>query len=166
MKRIDFSLSNGKIYHKSLLSICWIALVSGSLAIVVLFACMLAYEMTPSEKVGFGSLGFVVCFPIIFSAYHLIKQNKLKKKVDLWSKDAVELSASMKSQSSNVGMLLSKPTIIVEFSYQGKRYEKEIFNGKKKFMIVNQYINKKVKILYSPTYDEVLILKDDKISLA
>ena len=127
---------------------------------------MLAYEMTLSEKIGFGSLGFIVCFPIIFSAYHLIKQNKLKKKVDLWSKDAVELSASMKSQSSNVGMLLSKPTIIVEFSYQGKRYEKEIFNGKKKFMIVNQYINKKVKILYSPTYDEVLILKDDKISLA
>ena len=168
MERIEFSLSKGKIFNRSQKVPFWIGLIFGCLFLLICFFIILIDDLTFTDIVAITICSLFVCVGIIFSLYQLIQQVQLKNKISLWIKDAVELSATaIYDKSMNFGILGTLPSIIVSFSYQDKTYRKKSFGGKRRLdRLLQKYINKKIKILYSPTYDEVLILKDDKISLA
>ena len=167
MERIEFSLSKGRLFRKSDFVLATILFVAGILLILGLILSFFL-DLSNYERICVIFGGCVLSIPsFALSLSQLFHQKKLRKMINIWIDDALELDARViYGGSINYGLSGTRPLIVVKFSYQDKIYEKKSFDGKKKSdIILNKYINKKIKILYSPTYDEVLILKDDKISL-
>lgn len=99
-----------------------------------------------------------------FFLYFILKNKFIKKKVGLWLNDAVELKAySRETMRIPAGLFsLRQISIEVVFKYGGEFIIQK--NGKQKWLqfapYLVKYANKKINILYSPTYNEVMILKD------
>ena len=86
----------------------------------------------------------------------------------LWLKDAVELKAKIIRLAFTVS---HSPLYQVEaqFMYNGKKMTRKSSKGNiwtGSHNIFAKYHNKDVRILYSPTYDEVLLLKGDITKLS
>lgn len=105
--------------------------------------------------------------------YILIKHYRLCAKVKLWIEDAVECWADSITLDSQVPPWIGNRRVFkiqVKFIYQGKKLIKNSGNAKKKGIyntlydgydsVFKKYTNRKIKILYSPKYDQVLILKE------
>ncbi len=81
-------------------------------------------------------------------------------------KDAVEkVGYCRKVDVSYEGLLLSSIKIEIKFGYKNKKIKKvstaKVFGGKIGYLSTfNKYADRQVKILYSPTFGEVFILKD------
>ena len=77
--------------------------------------------------------------------------------------DAVELYA-YSEELSKIGMLLqvSETKIRVKFQWEGRNYVRISGNGKRKAYqkVFTKYANRYIRILYSPKYDQIMILKD------
>lgn len=116
-----------------------------------------------------GCLFMSLVLPLILGL--LIKRNeKNRKEIRSWLLDAVELIAYVRE----IGIIKSYlPAnnlykIRVEFNYDGCNYKyesrgKQLSATKDTYGFLNvwkDYINKKVNILYSPKYHEVIVLKD------
>ena len=114
---------------------------------------------------AFGNILFFALISICF--FLIIKNNKLKRRIYLYLEDAVQLSAYSKSIDALYGRLrfYNGVKIKISFIFQGKNYikisgnpNKDNFeNGYDRVFI--KYCDKKIDILYSPRYDEVMILK-------
>jgi len=114
-----------------------------------------------------GVVGLSIC-PIIFLI--LFTQNyKRRKDILLWLDDAIEV----KAYSKTIGEF--KPTfeigsvrIQVIFKVNGTKYIRES-KGKRMgvpegfHQIWCQYADREINLLYSPKYDQVMILKDEAI---
>lgn len=117
----------------------------------------------------FGCLLMSFALPCVFGVL-IYKNEKQRKEIKLWLYDSVQLTA----YAREVGVIKSMiPTnniykIRVEFNYEGCNYRLESrgkpmggFDSAEGFHNVwKDYINKKVNILYSPQFREVIILKN------
>lgn len=106
----------------------------------------------------------------IYALYLIVRIRHHRKYIKTWLQDAIELTASVKEVGENAlksGIFVRAVCIAVNFCYQNKAEIK--FSGttvkgsfKKRYdKYFLKYCNKTVKILYSPTYDQVLFPKQD-----
>ena len=107
-------------------------------------------------------------FLFSISLYIKLKNDRLKREIKIWLEDAIQLVANVKQLDCCMSMPIFPKAVKIQVEFK--------FNGKKCFKvsstkicglpqgyssIFNKYINRKINILYSPKYDEVLILKDN-----
>lgn len=98
--------------------------------------------------------------------YIFIKNRKLKQKLRVWLDDAVQIRAYSKKIGENrLGIQPKATKIQVRFSLNDIVHNKEstvkLFGGQSGYAgWFNNYADRKVDILYSPEYDEVMIIKD------
>ena len=92
-----------------------------------------------------------------------------------WLKDAVRLTVFAHDAGSRGRALsvfcpgwMKEQKIVLRFRYAGRRIEKysggengERFAERGYFNILAHYVDREINILYSPKYDQVLILKED-----
>lgn len=126
---------------------------------------------------GFADiLALVGCFfasfalPLVLGLL-IYRNEKYRKEIELWLSDAVELTAYVRE----IGVIQSEfisannlYKIQVEFEYNGQHYKiesrgKQLSGTKSSYGFHNvwkDYINRKVNIMYSPEYNEVIVLKD------
>ena len=101
----------------------------------------------------------------------IIRNEKLRDQIVIWLNDSVELTAYSKAIGVWRPNFLSPATKIqVEFEMDGLHFSRES-KGKLgvgcpegHHGIWTKYANKPIRILYSPKYDEVLVLKEKKIN--
>ena len=109
------------------------------------------------------------CFALIPVILLTVEERKIR----LWLKDAVPLTA----QSQIVGVQkrglceFEAVKISVKFVYNGKEHIQTSGNPKRRnasngfTFIYNDYTDREIKILYSPSYDQVMVLWEDKITV-
>lgn len=177
MARIAGLLSYGTFWSESKKKIMieYIAIALICLFAIVLAVTMLTIEQfeNPDNILGyvFTIIGFVLVFsllPILLLVF-IIKNEKKRKQVELWIEDSIEIEAT----SNSIGVkrqlgLFDCVKIQVNFEIDGICYSRESDSNiyKKKnfeggyYYLWSKYADRKVKILYSPKYDQVMILKD------
>lgn len=100
---------------------------------------------------GFGLFMLILCrfllHPVLWG---------LQKNLPLWLKDAVKLYAYAKIIDKNVGMTGYK--IEVTFGFNKRKYVKQ---SKHYSRSLYRFVDRKLQILYSPAYDQVVILRDE-----
>lgn len=165
--QINRVLSRGVIIPKKISKI--LCIVASILFVFIMIAVIVISDFSIESKVivgitTFGLFGGVDALMIgVF-----INSKKLTAYVEKCLGDAVELRAFAKtSEYEHGGGILLLPgnidRIQVEFIFEGKKHVK-FSPVKKSGRIVegfNKYVNKAIKILYSPKYDEVLIPKNN-----
>ena len=154
------SLKYGRIFRKSLIFL-WIMFALGLFLGIYSFVFLFGVERS---IVGFIGLIFG---GILFSgtALYLIVKNYINcKNCKKWAQDAIELyatSVGIKKAHfafSNIGLRKLK----VSFKYNKKKYVK--YSGTKQTngydRVFLKYSDAQITILYSPQFDEVMIIKD------
>ena len=105
---------------------------------------------------------------LAYSLWFFIKRAKTKKKINLWLQDAIPLKAHSKSIAKRDSRItLPQFAIEIDFVYDDRLIIQRSGNPEKKNYpkngldtIFGYYINREINILYSPNYNEVMILKD------
>lgn len=102
----------------------------------------------------------------------IIKNERNRKEILLWLKDAVKLKAfSKKVGEFKASILFPTVKIQVDFEFDGIYHSceskgKQIGGMKEGYhRIWTQFIDKPIEILYSPKYDEVMLLKSSHIKI-
>ncbi len=160
------SLKYGRIWSGKLL-LLWIFLsLFGLGAIIFSLPCWTFWNLREEMIEFIACMGVGILFLSIGLTY-LIKNHILKKKIDIWLEDAVEL----KAVSQRFDRIWSFPyinfryvKIHIEFRYNKKRIHKYSGDGKRNGYdtVFYKYADREIDILYSPKYDEVMILKESK----
>lgn len=107
-------------------------------------------------------------FPPILSLIMLFKNEKRRKKVQLWLEDAVIVKARAKSVDSVYQLGVSCPRLQVDFTIDGVQYRRQskslgvITNKQGYHRFWAEYANRDITIAYSPKYDEVMVLSEKK----
>jgi hypothetical protein len=138
------------------------------LAFIIVFTFI---GQMPLQTEIFAALGgtFLFIAGMAWLLGRIIKTNrKLKKHILSCMEDAVSLKAYSYVIDTNSYDLLLWPhgvKIKIKFKYLGKHYSKisrgKMLGGTEGYhQIYAKYGNRNVRILYSPKYDEVLLLKD------
>lgn len=164
---VDVSLSQGQLYSSKHIIVLRLALISASLLIIagimsLVLSCIewdkeIFVSAILCTLMGIGFLSVLI--------YCFAKDKKIKKQVVTWLSDAVKTTAiSSKVGEYRAGLQPSSVKIRVEFSLNGLTYSREstaaCFGGKPGYLgAFKPYTDRKIKILYSPKYDEILILK-------
>lgn len=114
-------------------------------------------------------LGF--SFILIICLVVIIRNEKIRNQVSLWINDSVELEAFVKEVDRKTWMGIT-PLIKIDVCFEidgvkltrtSELEQQNIFNFGKPvgyFSGISKYVDRKVKILYSQKYDQVMILKD------
>ena len=125
-------------------------------------------------------VGIVLSIVVCFIIWGIRREIKFNKKVSLWLQDAVELKAY--SRKANINPDFGYPFFIdffllIFYAIFGTPIEIELilfYNEKKQVKasgpkrydkyrrVFQNYSDRIVRVLYSPTYDEVLLLMDAK----
>ncbi|MDE6104966.1 MAG: hypothetical protein K2G38_04725 [Clostridia bacterium] len=154
--KIEALLNHGKYYSKNWVIFSYITLILGILSMLLLIVCaILASEYLILLTLLLVILGIVGCLCIILNNW------KLKHIIELCLPDCVEVKATAEELgiiNNNYG----KDQIGVRFTLNGQEYFRMSVAGSFLFRHIefNKYAGKKINILYSPKYDEVMILKD------
>lgn len=163
---VDVSLSHGQYFRKRFIIVyigmavcCFFPILT-----VIMLALQLEWDMQMIVAMALGNVGSIAFLAVLI--YIKIKNDKLKNKIKLWLADAVELKAySTKIEEHKMGFQPIATKIQVEFDYADKHYKIEstyqVFGGYKGCVgCFNKYADREINILYSPKYDEVMILRD------
>ena len=117
----------------------------------------------------------LVGFPVLFSAFPVlflvacIRNERSRKEILLWLDDAVELEAySTGIADLDSGVSKTMARIQVDFDFNGERFsrvsEGRMVGDKTSpdgyHAIWTDYADRKIRILYSPKYDQIIVLKD------
>lgn len=164
---IEVSLSHGNFLNKKQIIALYIGLIV-SLFLPFLTIVLLITQFEWDGQMIFAMVVGDVIFLALFSILVLliIENNKLRKKITLWIEDAIELKAYSKNIGENrLGIQPKAVKIQVRFKIQDQTFTREstakVFGGQKGYLgIYKKYSDREINILYSPKYDEVLILKD------
>lgn len=121
-----------------------------------------------SEDIFLLLLGMLLFFSFSMVCILIIRNsNRIKRKIMLWEKDAVITKAySEKIDEVRLGIQQKQVKIKVEFIINGQKYSrvsagKMIGGGPEGYhKIWAYYADREINIMYSPRYDQVLILKD------
>jgi hypothetical protein len=170
ISNIDVSLSLGQLLWKKQKKALWLFMIAPSL--LPLFTIVFAVVLLINKIQWDGIIIFVmVSFNLIFllllilPIYIIIKDRKNKNKIKLWLDDAIETKAYSKKTGELKLLFLPKGIVIqVTFKINNKNYIKDstvkVFGGGKAYLAsFKKYADREISILYSPKYDEVLILK-------
>ena len=158
---IDVSLRYGKLLNKG-----WIIFSYIVLGLLTLLLSYCVYDTYSSTRNIIDILYIAFSFVLIFAAYIwiILKYKMIRKKIKECLKDAVELTAYSK-EVFRINVIPPQISIKVYFKYDGIRYE--IPNGQGRKIQTAYYLlkygNRKIRIYFSPTYKEVMILKDQSI---
>lgn len=166
---IDASLNYGKIHTGKAWNATFIAMLILSVLVMV-FAVVGLFD-----KPYDSSDKFMIIFGFVFGGFMLIVTlllflyvNRGKKRAALWLKDAVLLEARCTLLDTRMEVRNSAAAkaaaIRVKFTYNGKKYTKESsYKGARTYLpVFNKYADRKITIAYSPKYDQVLLVKDNK----
>ncbi|MDE6104319.1 MAG: hypothetical protein K2G38_01345 [Clostridia bacterium] len=106
----------------------------------------------------------IICFFIVY------RNEKIRKEIYLWLEDAVEISAYTKSLDTKYWLGVPLTKLQVEFKIDGILYvrtteqeHRTLFDLGRPvgyFSWVSKFADKKVNILYSSKYDQIMILKN------
>ncbi len=106
----------------------------------------------------------------ILSFVFFCKNEKMRKKVQLWMEDAVIIKAQSKKIGHRYTLFVPCPKIQVKFELNGIEYQRQSQNfraiNKREdgyYRIWSKYADKEIMIAYSPKYDEIMVLKDKKM---
>lgn len=176
LNRIDATLKYGQfftgkwiVFFYSLIVFCAVMPIS---SIVYLFLVLLNIEIVDNETILVLICSSTVCILIILGVLFVLHKNcKLKKKIAMWLEDAVELTAQTITLDTfrTLGHPVAETKLQVKFNYYGINKVQSSFDETKKdhwykrngyFKILSKYSNRTIKIMYSPKYDQVLILKN------
>lgn len=154
------SLKYGRIFRKSLIFL-WLMFAVGLFLGIYSFVFLFGVERSI-----WGIIGLILG-GILFSgtALYLIVKNYINcKNCKKWAQDAIELNATSVGIKkayfafSNIGLRKLK----VSFKYNKKKYVK--YSGTKQTngydRVFLKYSDTQITILYSPQFDEVMIIKD------
>ena len=168
LPNVDVSLSHGKLFNKKHFIPLYIALSTSCLfpVLTVFLLCLPAVEWDNDMIVAL-TLGNLFAAAIISLFVYVERKNrKLKNKISVWSTDAVKIRAySKKVGEIRLGMQPKATKIQVRFTLNAVEYIREstykVLGGLEGYVgCFNQYADRAVTVLYSPKYDEVMILKD------
>jgi hypothetical protein len=170
ISNIDASLSQGNFLCGKKLAVLLMglfAMLLVPLISVIFFVIMIITAEWSMEIVFvlvFGDVFFLSFFAVF--VFLKLKNNKLKEKITMWLEDALEVKAYSKKIGENeLGFQPKGTKIQVSFKIEGKPYIKDstakVFGGWEGYIgTFNKYADREIDILYSPRYDEVLILKN------
>lgn len=173
-KYVDASLEHGRIFTKSFIG--WIYVFLGfAILVTILLIALAIYYSELNYLYGLVLICIVIPCLVFIVFYH----NKLIRTIIPFIDDAVELSAEAievgcSSQVESLVVPTIRKKISIKFVYNGtkiirlsgkKGYDKPyLYNSKAGYeKIFTKYANRKIQIFYSPKYDQVLILKDNKV---
>ncbi|MDE7296709.1 MAG: hypothetical protein K2N84_05530 [Clostridia bacterium] len=114
----------------------------------------------------------IFLWPPILFLIMLIKNETMRKKVQLWLEDAVIVKAQSKNADRLYQFGVSCPKIQVNFVIDGVQYNRQSksigtkTNKQGYHHFWSKYADREITIAYSPKYDEVMILNDKKIKQA
>ncbi len=167
IKKIATTLEFGAVYAGAFLVFLYSALIMA----IVATCLMLLLSVTKDSQlyIAFAICGIIsICFLLVILINH-----KNCKKVKEWLKDSIPLKAYCKTLDESItfsGFLpLKSKKVIITFTFNGQTISKE--SGKKNqsqfslngySVLIKKYADRKIDILYSPKYDQVMILKDKK----
>ena len=165
---VEVSLSQGNFLSKKQLCLLYV-----SIAVCFIFP-VITIILVAIPQVEWDNLMvfMITCSNLLFLflggilIYIKIKNDKIKKKINLWKEDSVELSAYVEQVDEyRIGIQPKAVKIRVRFQFGNRQYLREssakILGGRKGYLdVYKKYVDKKVRILYSIKYDEVLILKN------
>lgn len=182
LTRINASLKYGKYFTGKYLFFMYYTFTLTIIATVFTIILMI---LSPFNAEIYDSLipliilFFVGLLLTLYMLFNIFKHKKLTKRIKEWLKDAVEIDAYCKYIDNF--KVMGQPTQIkiqVEFKYNGKKIKKlsgdERYNeGNSSMNLINKYSTKtgydwffkkfadrQIKILYSPKYDQVLLLNE------
>lgn len=154
--KIAATLRYGKYYRTNIAHICYLLLCS------VLVACaFILWNQPPAiPLLIIGGVTWVLALALLVVNLHV------KKCVKKWMDDAVKLKATTENGVDSFLESAYSPfvgrSIKLTFIFNKKKYIKvsktNIFNGTS--WAFCKYIGREIDILYSPKYDEVMIVKD------
>ncbi|MDE6059517.1 MAG: hypothetical protein K2G44_05735 [Clostridia bacterium] len=164
-KKIAASLELGAVYTwKFLLLLCVTFILTFSTASVMIY-----FSITEEIELLICVIMFYIMAILLLIV--IIVCQRQAKKVKKWLADAVELTA----QSTTLGdsfvwaafFPMKTKKIFVKFEYEGRVIRKESGKNKENSFFqqgysaaFRKYADREIKILYSPKYDQVLIMKD------
>ena len=170
--QIEGSLQYGRLFTGPWISFIYISLVLmlilpmiTILMLIITFAIGMQWS---SMMIGslIGSNIFVGIIIAILICV-LVRNKKLRKEVDLWLQNAVQVKAYSKLiDSVQLGIQPKQAKIQVEFIINGQKLRRisagKMFGSKHEgyHKIWVYYANRKIDIMYSEKFDQVLILKD------
>ncbi len=177
LSNIIFSLSRGKFDGESRnkIIIPYIILVIifgfGLILTVVMFS--IEYVNGKMSLAGYmgGMISITFGFSVLLFIWFILicRNEKIRKEILLWVEDAIELNAYSKSLGVKSWFGISLNKLQIEFVIDGIHYVRTTENECRGvldrgrpvgfFSGLSKYVDKKVKILYSPKYDQVMILK-------
>ena len=170
MKQIDYKIKSSLKYGKVFLGkkkiplylILFASLLFPCITIGILFShCLGVFNLTPSMNFPliFWNIFSLVVLGLIF--WRIIYNHRLLNKIQMWIKDAVLISAKAK-RLDLIDRKYKPYQIEVSFPFE-KKIQKHMSRagnfaiGYYKFIVEKE---KKIEILYSPKYNEVLILEE------
>ena len=170
LSEIEASLSQGNFLGKRQLLIVHISmimcLIIPLITIILLVIPQVEWDNSIILTMTLANIIFLFLLGVLF--YVKIKNNKVKRKIELWMEDCVELIAyAEKIGEYRIGIQSEAVKIRVRFNFGNKQYLREstanVVGGRKGYLdCYKKYINRKLRILYSPKFDEVLILKNKR----
>lgn len=172
ISKVSATLEKGRIFSKGILALIYI----GDVSFIYVFFVGLLMSITSflGNNIPIGVLllacSLLLCGIFISSfTFLIVRDKKLKKEIKIYLQDAVILEA----HTEDIGSLsiyrrfYDGVKIRVEFRYDGKVITKESGDPKRAGKIIHgydkvfwKYANRKINILYSPQYDQVMFLKD------
>jgi len=164
LSNIDASLSHGLfVAGKKMSFLCFatsLLLLLPLLTIIMLIIPGIEWERKMIIALVMGNLLFISLFILIINL--IAGYKKLEKKVVLWLEDAIRLRA-LTMRLDKVSLAYKPFQIQVNFEFDGRMYQRVSAPGnviKGYHKIFSRYGDREINILYSPKYDEVLIIKD------
>jgi len=173
--QIDASLKHGKVISKKFITLlCFVlaVMIFMTLFLSALLIISLSYNTgirlvnyinLIASDVTFGALS--ILYVIIIRHYR-----KLYKEIEIWLPSTVHLKAQSVIKDfffQRIGFIKRKYVKIeITFQYNGKTINREssvkAFGGREGGydIVFSKYADREIDILYSPEYDQVLILKD------
>lgn len=159
------SLEYGLVLSSGLLAVMYVILCVLVLAISTLIVIMI---LVP-ESMIYGLVA-IICALIVLCVliYVIVYHHKLRSKIERWLRNAIPCNAVC-NRDSSISMpyapMRTGTKLRVEFEYDGKtlvRLSGRRSEGTKTSgysWVFNKYVNRKIIVLYSPIYDQVLLPK-------
>lgn len=175
IKNVEASLSYGKIYSDKIWNVVFFVILFLAVSLVSLATYILLYEVQGAGEESASALGSVIggysigSFILIVDLLMYLYVNYGRIKAKTFLVDAVILDAETRSLGDGTeirfpAITASACAIRVKFYFDGRKIIKDsVHKDKLVYLpIFKHYADRKIKIAYSPKYDEVLILKDER----